>query len=301
VSAIYVEARIRGPLEQLWRLTQEPSLHERWDLRFTTIEYLPRAEPAEPQRFRYSTRIGLGLRIEGHGESVGRGGAPDGVRTSALRFWSDDPRSLIRNGSGYWKYVPTPDGVRFLTSYDYAVRFGSPGRILDGLVFRPLLAWATAWSFDRLRLWMEKGIDPATSLRQASIHAIARATLAAVWIYHGLVPKLLVGHRDELDLLRRAGVGAETAPALLHALGWAEVLFGLILLLTWSRRWPFVLSMALVTAAGLTVAVTAPAYLVAAFNPVSLNLLVFALSAVGRLASHDLPSAARCLRTPEGR
>ena len=28
------------------------------------------------------------------------------------------------------------------------------------------MGWATAWSFDRLRLWLEEGIDPATSAAQ---------------------------------------------------------------------------------------------------------------------------------------
>ena len=48
--------------------------------------------------------------------------------------------------------------------------------------------------------------------------------------------------------------------------------------------------------AGLGVALTSPASLGAAFNPVTLNTLVVALAAVGYLSSADLPSARRCLR-----
>ncbi len=59
---------------------------------------------AEPQRFRYATRIGFGLCVEGAGESVGNRTA-EGQRTSVLKFWSDDPKSLIKEGSGYWKYI----------------------------------------------------------------------------------------------------------------------------------------------------------------------------------------------------
>ena len=161
---IYVEILIRAPMERLWAATQDPALHERWDLRFTRIEYLPRAD-GEPQQFLYATRIGGGLEIRGKGSSVGEKTAADGARTSALRFWSDDPRSLIRTGSGYWRYVPTADGVRFITGYDYETRFGALGRALD-TVFRPVLGWATAWSFDRLRLWVERGIDPADARRR---------------------------------------------------------------------------------------------------------------------------------------
>jgi hypothetical protein len=152
--SIYVETRVRGHLEDLWQRTQDPVLHERWDLRFSEIDYLPR-DGHEPQRFRYETRIGFGLRVRGEGESMGTRDGAAGERTSALRFWSDDPKSLIREGSGYWRYVPTADGVRFLTWYDYRTRFGLLGRLVDRVLFRPLMGWATAWSFDRLRLWIE--------------------------------------------------------------------------------------------------------------------------------------------------
>ena len=60
---IYVEILIRGHIEDVWRHTQRPELHEPWDLRFTKIQYLPRASEAESQRFNYSTRIGLGYKF----------------------------------------------------------------------------------------------------------------------------------------------------------------------------------------------------------------------------------------------
>jgi hypothetical protein len=161
---IYVEIFIRGSLDDLWHNTQTPDLHERWDLRFSRITYLPRPDEQQPQRFRYSTRIGFGLEIAGYGETTGSRTTAGG-RTSALTFGSDDPRSLIRRGSGYWKYIPEPDGVRFITGYDYQTRFGAPGRVFDRFVFRPLMGWATAWSFDRLRLWIEQGIAPELSFR----------------------------------------------------------------------------------------------------------------------------------------
>jgi hypothetical protein len=71
-NSIYVESLVRGEMDELWDKTQEPKLHQRWDLRFSDIEYLPR-QPGEPQRFLYATRIGAGARIEGAGESVGTG------------------------------------------------------------------------------------------------------------------------------------------------------------------------------------------------------------------------------------
>src|SRR5947209_3366000 len=128
--SIYVEILIRGSIDDLWMKTQTPKLHERWDLRFSQIEYLPRL-PGETQKFLYSTRIGAGLQIEGEGESSGGHDDSSGQRTSALKFWSKDPKSLIEVGSGYWQYSPSEDGIRFLTSYDYHTRFGAIGKFID--------------------------------------------------------------------------------------------------------------------------------------------------------------------------
>ncbi len=125
---IYVEIPIRASMDELWEKTQNPQLHQRWDLRFTQIEYLPR-QGEEPQRFLYRTRVGFGLKIDGQGESIGERDGEGGARTSSLKFWSDDTKSLIKVGSGYWRYVPDgknpPTGedarhptIRFFTWYD---------------------------------------------------------------------------------------------------------------------------------------------------------------------------------------
>ena len=295
---IYVEIRIRVPMDALWHHTQQPELHERWDLRFSEINYLPRASEAEPQRFRYATRIGLGLPITGEGESVGHRGLADGSRSSALRFSSADPRSLIRQGGGYWKYIPTADGIRFLTWYDYQPRFGLAGHVVDRLFFRPLMGWATAWSFDRLRLWLEHGVQPAAALRQALTHAVARTAVVFVFAYQGLVPKLLARHADELAMLHDAGLSGRAASVALVLAGAAELVFALTLLFCWRSRWPALVTLGLMVMATVGVGLRSPAYLEAAFNPVSLNLAVAALALVDLLNLADLPSATRCLRSP---
>jgi hypothetical protein len=81
-KGIYVEIEIRSPIDELWAKTQVPAVHERWDLRFTNIEYAPRPNPAEPQQFLYATRIGFGIEISGRGETLGTL-ETDGSRTSA--------------------------------------------------------------------------------------------------------------------------------------------------------------------------------------------------------------------------
>ena len=94
---IYVEILIHDALEHVWALTQTPEVHQRWDLRFTRIHYLPRPDLTKPQQFLYETRIGFGLSIKGTGESVGTRTSSKGDATSSLKFASgrsevSDPR-----------------------------------------------------------------------------------------------------------------------------------------------------------------------------------------------------------------
>jgi hypothetical protein len=180
--SLYVETLIRADGDELWRLTQEPGEHQRWDLRFTRIEYLPRAIRDDRQRFRYSVKLLPGLWITGAGACAGERIRPDGTKTSVLRFASSQRLSLIRSGTGYWRYVPADAGIRFLTGYDYQPGWGWFGELADRL-FRPVMGWATAWSFDRLRLWVEDGIPPEQSLRLWVLHTGLRAVVcAAAWL-----------------------------------------------------------------------------------------------------------------------
>lgn len=294
-DSIYVEIPIRDDIDELWRLTQNPDEHERWDLRFTDIEYLPH-EDGDPQEFTYRTRIG-GLGVSGTGESVGER-KTDGEWTSTLVFRSGDPKALIREGNGFWKYRRTDDGIRFLTEYNYDTRFGRPGQLFDTVVFRPLIGWATAWSFDRLRLWLEEEITPEASLRDALTHGVARLSLAFVWIYQGLVPKLLVSHPTELALLRAGGVPAEFAEMALYVIGSGEVLFGLCLLVFWRTRSLLLVAAALPLVLTIGVVVGAPGRLVGPFNPIALTAAMIGLGIVGYLAGTNLPTARNCLREP---
>jgi hypothetical protein len=295
-AGIYVEIVISSQIDEIWRRTQVPELHERWDLRFTGIRYLPKQADSEPQQFRYSTRIGFGLHIDGEGESTGTKEDALGLRTSALKFWSADPKSLIKEGSGYWRYVPTPDGTRFLTWYDYRTRFGAAGRLMDRILFRPLIGWATAWSFDRLRIWIERGIPPEVSFRLSLIHSFARLGIAFIWLWQGLMPKLLFPSLDEQAMMTAAGLPT----SLLPYIGIYELFLAGAAVALWRWRRFFLVNALAMVAALVVVALKSPPYLVAAFNPVTLNLAMIVLSLIGYLSAADLPSASRCLRRAQG-
>lgn len=294
---IFVESIIRVPLDELWRATQEPSLHQRWDLRFSEIEYLPKSSDNEPQHFLYRTRIGGGLDIAGEGESAGERSAADGSRTSVLRFWSDDAKSLIADGSGFWKYEPVDGGVRFFTVYDYRTRFGVLGRIVDRMAFRPLMAWATAWSFDRLRLWLEEGVTPETSRRIAIVHGIARTTLAFSWFYQGLVPKLLVGNSGE-RALALATVGPQLALPSVIGAAILEIVVGIALLFVTRSRALVIASMIFVSMLTIAGIFATPQIATAPFNAVTLTIAMLALSAIVLQTMDAVPSAARTRWSP---
>ena len=181
---VFVETRLRAGLAAVWEATQDAAAHSRWDLRFGRIEDVTPQSGDRARVFRYA--IGRGRwSIAGTGTSVGERRRPDGTVTSALRFASPDRLSLIRRGSGWWRYVPDAGGTRFLTGYDYEPGWGRLGAVVDRLVFRRLIGWATAWSFDRLRLWLDDGVPPERALRRGVLDAGAR--VAAVGLAVRLV------------------------------------------------------------------------------------------------------------------
>lgn len=165
-AAIFVETTVHADAGTLWHRTQDAAQHTRWDLRFTTIDDVTAQSPGAPRTFRYDLRL-PGLTISGTGTSIGERRRPDGTLTSALAFGSPHPLSLVRRGKGWWRYVPDPaGGTRFLTGFDYDPGWGAPGRLVDRAGFRVLVGWGTAWSFDRLRLWLDDGVAPEDAARR---------------------------------------------------------------------------------------------------------------------------------------
>lgn len=126
-----------------------------------------------------------------------------------------------------------------------------------------------------------------TERRLARIAWLARLALAAVFIWHGLVPKILWLSPDEVAMIGAHGLPTQGlfAPELVaRAGGIAEVLLGLLLLGLRSRRWPLALAGAVLLLLLLDVALLSPHLLIQAFNPLSTNLAALTLCAVAWLA-----------------
>ena len=64
----------------------------------------------------------------------------------------------------------------------------------------------------------------------------ARVALGLVWLYEGLVPKILFLRADEIDLVRKSGVIWRTPEWTLQVLGIAQIVFGLWLIIGWAER-----------------------------------------------------------------
>lgn len=99
-------------------------------------------------------------------------------------------------------------------------------------------------------------------------------------------------------MLTDAGVPSAQLLNWVWLFGWLEVGFAGILIAFWKARWPLWWTIAAMFAATLTVGINSPAYLTAAFNPLTLNLAVAALAAIGLLVAGNLPTARYCLRRP---
>ncbi|MBY0129932.1 DoxX-like family protein [Bacillus cereus] len=296
---IYVATKMNTTMGKLWEYTQEPAIHTEWDARFTEISYLEKKE-GEPQKFLYKTKIGFGFEIAGEGESIGEIRKETGERISSLKFWTDNTLSLIQIGRGYWKYTPNKEYIHFETQYDYDTRFGRIGNVIDSYIFRPLLGWATAWSFDALKLWLEKGLHPRLLIRRTMTYWLVCFLFAFVWIYQGIVPKLLFTHLEEVKMLSVLIGSNENSVYILKIIGVLEIIFGVVWLLPITKRKLFILYIIVLLVLTLAAGFTNIASFTEPFNPITLNVLLMGLSIVGYINSCDLPRAKNCNRARKG-
>lgn len=120
-----------------------------------------------------------------------------------------------------------------------------------------------------------------------AIGRISRWSSSGIWIFQGLVPKWLGPHADELAMSSVLQL-PDVSPLLVsRAGGTLEILFGVFLLTARTRAWPHLLSAGASLALLAFVAIWAPAFLGAAFNPVTLNLALFALSLIAAIVARS--------------
>ncbi|PRO65449.1 DoxX-like family protein [Alkalicoccus urumqiensis] len=292
---IYIEIPILAPVEKVWEMSQDPQLHEQWDLRFSSITYLPKESADDPQSFLYENKFGM-IRVAGWGVSRGTHNQKDGSKTSSLHFGTDQKISPIKEGKGYWKYIPTNDGTTFLTQYDYDVRCGIYGKLLD-LLFRPIMGWATALSFDVLKQWIETGESAKSQYLRFFTSSLIAILFCFIWVYQGLVPKIIAQHPDETAMLSRLpfidGQGAVTGVVIVGVL---EIFFGLLWLVYRKKRHLYALQIVLFPLLTFGSFIAMPSIFFHPFNPLTFNAGLWVLTIIGFVVTKDLPTAARCRR-----
>ncbi|MES1036165.1 hypothetical protein [Bacillus pumilus] len=184
---VYVETTIHAPIEKVWEHTQNPKLHEQWDLRFSTIS-LNEPQNEQPQSFLYEKHLGFGLSVTGTGAYRTRMMDERNERASSLNFKSSHPLSFIKEGSGYWKYIKTIDHIVFQTQFDYKTKEGKGWTWADKILFRPMIGFMTAFSFGALKTWLEKGTHPRLLLERTLAHYGICLLFAIVWLCQAVIP-----------------------------------------------------------------------------------------------------------------
>ena len=111
----------------------------------------------------------------------------------------------------------------------------------------------------------------------SSIH-IARFIIGFSWIYHGIFPKLLQIAPIEKVMTASIGFSDELSYLITKLAGVGEVIFGLVFICFYKSKTIILLNIAALIALLLFVAILQPVLLIEAFNPITTNIPLIALS-----------------------
>lgn len=113
---------------------------------------------------------------------------------------------------------------------------------------------------------------------------ICRFIIGLSWIYHGIFPKLLHIAPVEKAMTASIGFSAQISYFITKLAGVGEVIFGLVFMLFYKNRALVLFNIAGLSGLLLFVIVMQPQLLIGAFNPVTTNIPLIALSVI--LLSH---------------
>lgn len=101
---------------------------------------------------------------------------------------------------------------------------------------------------------------------------VSRLLLGFLFIYHGLVPKILWLSPDEINLVSASGL-AVPASIISPLAGLGEVVLGCMIIFLRSSLVPVYLAVLLLLSLLVFVGIASPEYLIGAFNPLTTNIL----------------------------
>ncbi len=124
------------------------------------------------------------------------------------------------------------------------------------------------------------------SLLPISNRRIAGLALAFIFIYHGLVPKLLFLSSQEVAMIQAHG---DIWPVELIAsvAGVAEILLGTTICWFRHKNWPILIALVALVLLLADAIIFSPEMLAGAFNPVTTNIAAIALCLIALGASQD--------------
>ncbi len=122
------------------------------------------------------------------------------------------------------------------------------------------------------------------------IYDISRWTLAAIFFYHGLVPKLLFKHPQEVLMNSTMMPAVPEATALLVS-GWMEVILAVLFIVLYRNILLNFVAIGFLVMVSIAILIFLPELYTYAFNPFSLNLSVIILSIIN-LMTRDHARAA---------
>ncbi len=100
---------------------------------------------------------------------------------------------------------------------------------------------------------------------------LSRTAIAIIWLYHGLIPKLLFTHTTELELVQKGLIVGTPEMTVLIA-GVVEVIIGLSVVVFWNSERPIYISLFGFTLLLMGAVALSPEYATHAFNPITLTL-----------------------------
>lgn len=105
-------------------------------------------------------------------------------------------------------------------------------------------------------------------------------TLAVLWIYQGIVPKLIYHAADEQRLWQMNGFEEMIMLFMIEIAGYAEIIFGALFLILRQSKILHILNILAMCGLGLLIIVTDIQYFQQAFNPFVMNVAMAMLSVV---------------------
>ncbi|WOE32424.1 MULTISPECIES: DoxX-like family protein [unclassified Acinetobacter] len=109
------------------------------------------------------------------------------------------------------------------------------------------------------------------------LEGLINFVLGFLWIYQGLVPKILFTQPEEILIWQRIGFDPNTAQLACYFSGVSEIIFGILWLCLGYKFFHFVNILALILLL-ILLSILQPSLLVAAFNPVVMNIAMISLS-----------------------